>query len=190
VRYLNNTVFNTLSNTVSNTVLNEEEKEYEEHEKKALAIALKYGLNVKQYKQLVETLKNARKQAQKRPRIVRSFREFLFCVNDEKIAKVLDKFSISGMQRSDYIALSRAILKDMCNKIIFAVAENKEKVMDRIVKYNVRYFSKRVILREDVTKQCITVLYSILYDVEKLKWEYIHRCEKEGLPFIYTRGSK
>lgn len=185
--YLNNTVYNTLSNTVFNTVLNEEKKEPEEHEKKALAIALKYGLSVKQYKQLVETLKTHREKALKRPRIVRSFREFLFCVNDEKIGKILDKFGVTGMHRGDYIALSRAILHDMCNKIVFAVVENKDKVMDRIVKYNLRYFSKRVILREDITKQIITELYSLLYDVERLKWEYLHRCEKDGLPFIYTR---
>lgn len=177
----------TVSNTVSNTVLNEEKREQEEHEKKALDIALKYGLNVKQYKLLVENLKKNREQAQKRPRIVRSFREFLFCVNDEKIAEVLDKFSISGMQRSDYIALSRAILKDMCNKIVFAVAEDKDKVMDRIIKYNLRYFSRRVILREDVTKQIVTTLYGILFDVERLKWKFLGRCEKDGLPFIYIR---
>jgi len=187
VEYLNNTVFNTVVDMVFNTVLSDEKKEPEEYEKTALAIAKKYRLSVKQYKQLVETLKKYREQVQNKPRIVRSYREFLFCEIDARIGKILDKNSVSGMHRGDYIALARAILKDMCNKILFAVVDNKEKVMKRIVNYNLRYFSKRVILNEDITRQVVNALFGILYEAEDLKWEFIHRAEREGLPFVYIR---
>jgi len=187
VEYINNTVYNTVVDTVSNTVLNNQEKEHEKYEEMALKIAKKYNLSAKQYSLLVESLRKYREKIQNKPRIVRSYREFLFCEIDARIGRILDKNSVSGMHRSDYIALARAILKDMCNKIFFSVVDDKEKIMKRIVNYNLRYFSKRVILREDLTRLVINELYGILYEAEKLKWEFIHRAEREGLPFVYIR---
>jgi len=159
----------------------------EKFERKLSVIAKRLNLSEEQYRRLLETLKKYSADIRKKPRIVCSFKEFLFAETDARVGLVLDKNGIMGWHRGDYLALARAIMKDTYEKIFFVVSKNKERTFRHIINYNVYYFLKRVNLDKEVIKQIITALYSIFYEYPLLKAEFYRRAEKEGLPFVYVR---
>jgi hypothetical protein len=144
-------------------------------------------LSEEQYIILTNSIKKRLPKPINRPRIVRSFREFLLCILDERVGDVLDRFGIAGLLRSDYISFARKCLKDLCDKLYVYRIKVKDKRLAKIIVYNYMMMKPVIHFEEEVYKAVALVLYEILYNIERLKIEYENRCEKEGLPFVYVR---
>lgn len=120
------------------------------------------------------------KKLSKKPRM-RTFKEFLMREADRRVLEILDKHLILSSIRMDYINFARSCIHDIFRHALLHTYVDKKSVIDMIISHKKDLWFKKFKLDKGVIKDIINEIYNICKDMDKLKWEFVDFCEKQGV---------
>jgi hypothetical protein len=136
---------------------------------------------IEEIQRLQAVLKAYRTQKLVRKRPIRSFREFLLRETEKRVQTVLDSHRVSGGRRMDYLDFIRVCMRDIYLNVILPNPPKKEVIIRSIIDHRTDIFFTRYDVEESVFLDVLNVIYKVLSDVNKLKWEFVDYCEKQGV---------